>query len=146
MATEISLARAAALLKPAIEMAEKLMDRFAEEATPDQALKLAELLKEARAAEHRAAIAAEAVENNRELAMRAMDLREKLLDQVIARMGETDKQVDALVNKLLASEDPEMVVALADAIEKTATRDHLSQAGEAMGNIKADQMDIDLEF
>ena len=146
MAGKLTLREAITQLKSVREAAEKMMVRFAEEATPADMLKLGQLARDARAMERKAELAGEVIASNQERAMEAMRLREKLLDEVIASMKKTDQSIDALVAKLVATDDPQLVAALAGALAKLTTRDQLSPAGTLMSEIKANIKDVDLEF
>ncbi len=134
------------ILGPARKFAEDCMRKFTEQASPAQMLELAKLVKGARAMERKAELAAYSIEANRDLSMRAMGLRERLLDRVIDRMDKNDSWLDGVMEKLMAMEDPKMIAQLAPVIEKLATTDQLSAAGNLMGSINMDSVDCDLEF
>jgi predicted flavoprotein YhiN len=128
------------------KVAETMVGRFADEASPGQILELAKLAKEAREMERKADVASKAIDARRAQAMEAMRLRERILDAVVARMSKNDDHIDTIIRKLEASDDPAIIAALAEAIAKLSTTDQLSAAGEAMGGVKADDIDVDLEF
>lgn len=122
-----------------------LVSAFAEKATPQDMLRLAELAMEAREMEKRAELAKDVIATNRDLAMRAMDLRDKVLSTVVERrMDRTDKALDLLISKLETASSPEQISAVATAIAQVATTDQFKDAAEMVAAIKADR--VELEF
>jgi hypothetical protein len=124
-------------------LAQEASRAFLSQATAGDLLKLGELAKEARAAEQRAAVEQDRIAARRDLALRAMALREHVVDTVVkGRLDRSDRALDLLIDKLGTADDPATIAAVADAIAKVATTDHLTDVAELVAAIKAD----DLEF
>ncbi len=120
------------------------LKKFIAEASPAQILKLADLLKETREVEQRAALAVEVIDGNQKLAESAMDLRHQVLDEVRRVVDQSDQIIQAILERLKTERDPEVLAQLTRALAVAATSDKLSALGQTMAGIKTDK--VDLEF
>jgi len=128
---------------PLTKIASSFLSEFSRKASPEEMLKLATLVKEAREMEQRAELAKDVIAANRDSALRVMQLREDVLKTVIARrLDRTDRAIDILIAKLENAKSPHELAPIAEAIATVTTTDNFSDLAEIVKEIKSDKVDL----